>query len=629
MLPVEQPFKVYTGRDGKPLCNGRIYFGVANQNPIAAPVTVYWDAAGTQLAAQPLSTENGYICRAGAPANVFVTGSYSELVQDSKRRQVFYARTSDDFSIASAVQSFIANLSSTTNAVYGSGQIGATAALDYLANTIGASVFDGAVNVMWFLSQAERLDVKAYTYSFDLTAKINLAKTFAGNRPLYMPAGGWSFTTLDFKGNTGGIIGDGVNVTILKCRSAVPRALDFNDVTDANPRAGILKGFTLEGDGVALGIGIDKRYRHQFWMENLYVRGFSGAGGVGIKQLDTYCCNERNIRTAANGTGRWLVGSNHASTHTGSTSDTNTVCNLLIQTNGTPNDGNDALVFTSFVTQTSVGAGTGIDITCSSAEFNGCYAGENNATREAITLRGGVVRFNGGALFTGFSATSYGITPLGGKATFHGVNINGQTMGGIDKLIGGATLGKVAFYDVDGSLIVSGNPVVDGDPLDYGPQGTVYCTRLGKNFTTYVAAATSSTALVGSNGRSVTCLTAPGPNAFVGMSAPLLNSANWRDGESLSLILVYSSNTPIEVRVSGAVGAGAPSSAIGTPPSTGGAIKTYMKFDFVAAATAWTLLEIYKFSGAPGDTFTIYECFLADSRTLNKQTAQFGNLYKC
>ncbi|MES2346305.1 MAG: right-handed parallel beta-helix repeat-containing protein [Pseudomonadota bacterium] len=112
MLPVEQPFKIYTGRDGQPLQNGYIYFGIANQNPLTAPVTVYWDAAGTQPALQPLRTENGYIVRAGTPANVFVSGTYSEIVQDSRQRQVFYARTSDEFSTFAAVISFAISLAS-------------------------------------------------------------------------------------------------------------------------------------------------------------------------------------------------------------------------------------------------------------------------------------------------------------------------------------------------------------------------------------------------------------------------------------------------------------------------------------------------------------------------------------
>jgi hypothetical protein len=97
MIPVEAPFKPYTGLDGKPLNNGYVYFGAADQNPITSPVTVYWDVNGTIPANQPLRTVNGYVVRSGTPANVFITGSYSELIQDAKKRQVCYARNSDDF----------------------------------------------------------------------------------------------------------------------------------------------------------------------------------------------------------------------------------------------------------------------------------------------------------------------------------------------------------------------------------------------------------------------------------------------------------------------------------------------------------------------------------------------------
>ena len=76
MLPVEAPFKTYTGLDGKPLNNGYVYFGAANENPIVSPITVYWDVAGSIPAAQPLRTVNGYIMRAGTPANVFCDTDY-------------------------------------------------------------------------------------------------------------------------------------------------------------------------------------------------------------------------------------------------------------------------------------------------------------------------------------------------------------------------------------------------------------------------------------------------------------------------------------------------------------------------------------------------------------------------
>lgn len=110
MLPVESPFKAYTDLDGLPLNGGFIYIGAPNDNPVTAPRSVYWDAAGTLPASQPLRTENGYIVRAGAPANIFIDGAYSELVLDKKGHQVAYGRTSDEFGINTRAGTILADI---------------------------------------------------------------------------------------------------------------------------------------------------------------------------------------------------------------------------------------------------------------------------------------------------------------------------------------------------------------------------------------------------------------------------------------------------------------------------------------------------------------------------------------
>jgi len=192
MLPVEQPVKTYTGLDGKPLDGGYIYFGLPNQNPITAPVTVYWDSAGTQPAAQPLRTVNGYIVRNGTPANVFFSGSYSELVQDSAGRQVFFARTSDDFSIASFINNFIINLASSV----GSSLIGfIQSAIGSVTRTVQDKLRD-EVSVFDFMTSAQIADVQARTYALDLTAPIQAARDhIALNRKkLIFPPGGYKYS---------------------------------------------------------------------------------------------------------------------------------------------------------------------------------------------------------------------------------------------------------------------------------------------------------------------------------------------------------------------------------------------------------------------------------------------------
>lgn len=142
MLPVEQPFKTYTGLDGKPLNNGSVYFGVAGQDPIAHPVTVYWDAAGTLPVSQPARTVNGYIVNdANAPANVFCGVVYSEAVYDSKGRQVFYAQTSAEFSVATIADQLIKQaidilyfgVKNPCSPTYAGGAVGDGVANDYAA----------------------------------------------------------------------------------------------------------------------------------------------------------------------------------------------------------------------------------------------------------------------------------------------------------------------------------------------------------------------------------------------------------------------------------------------------------------------------------------------------------------
>ena len=89
-LSIQVPFPVFQDRDGQPLENGYVWIGVANLNPQTNPVVAYYDAALTIPAPQPLRTLNGYVSRAGTPAQIYVDGvNFSILVQDSKGTMVY------------------------------------------------------------------------------------------------------------------------------------------------------------------------------------------------------------------------------------------------------------------------------------------------------------------------------------------------------------------------------------------------------------------------------------------------------------------------------------------------------------------------------------------------------------
>jgi hypothetical protein len=89
-LSIQVPFPVFQDRDGQPLDNGYVWIGEPSLNAQTNPVVVYFDAALTIQAAQPLRTLNGYIYRSGSPAQVYVDGvNFSILVQDSKGSLVY------------------------------------------------------------------------------------------------------------------------------------------------------------------------------------------------------------------------------------------------------------------------------------------------------------------------------------------------------------------------------------------------------------------------------------------------------------------------------------------------------------------------------------------------------------
>ena len=85
MITIQTPYVQFTELDGSPLDDGAVYIGTAGLNPQTNPITVYWDNAGTQPAAQPLTTRSGVIARNGAPARVYISASsYSLMVRDKR-----------------------------------------------------------------------------------------------------------------------------------------------------------------------------------------------------------------------------------------------------------------------------------------------------------------------------------------------------------------------------------------------------------------------------------------------------------------------------------------------------------------------------------------------------------------
>ncbi len=88
-ISIQPSYPIFNDIDGQPLESGYIWIGVTNLDPQTNPVTVYWDAALTILAPQPIRTISGYPSRNGSPGRLYVNGDYSIRVIDRKGGLVY------------------------------------------------------------------------------------------------------------------------------------------------------------------------------------------------------------------------------------------------------------------------------------------------------------------------------------------------------------------------------------------------------------------------------------------------------------------------------------------------------------------------------------------------------------
>lgn len=140
MLATDAPFSQYFDLDGRPLDAGFLHFGQVDQNPETNPVTVYWDAALTQPAAQPVRTLNGFPIRAGSIGFLYAADNYSLTIRNRIGSLVLYAPSSLNFNVSSQVQAVRTDLLSTADALKNAGMVGLNATLNYAVATLGRHV---------------------------------------------------------------------------------------------------------------------------------------------------------------------------------------------------------------------------------------------------------------------------------------------------------------------------------------------------------------------------------------------------------------------------------------------------------------------------------------------------------
>ena len=90
-LSIQPTYPIFTDIDGQPLEDGFVWVGQANLDPQVNQISVFWDAALTIQAAQPIRTLGGYPSNSGTPARLYVNSDYSIRVMDKNGSVVYSA----------------------------------------------------------------------------------------------------------------------------------------------------------------------------------------------------------------------------------------------------------------------------------------------------------------------------------------------------------------------------------------------------------------------------------------------------------------------------------------------------------------------------------------------------------
>lgn len=192
-LSIQPTYPIFTDADGQPLEDGYIWIGTANLDPQGNPINVYWDAALTQLAGQPIRTLAGYPINSGTPARLYVNSDYSIRVMNKNGSTVYSAPSATERYSAVVVEVDASQVTFTQNGV------GA------VQRTVEQKLNE-SVSVLDF--GADKTGVS------DAAAAIQLALNSGAKRVL-MPAGTYKIlSTLTIPDNVS-LEGDGIGATVL------------------------------------------------------------------------------------------------------------------------------------------------------------------------------------------------------------------------------------------------------------------------------------------------------------------------------------------------------------------------------------------------------------------------------
>lgn len=231
-LSIQPTYPIFTDIDGQPLEDGYIWIGVANLAPIGNPINVYWDAALTIPAVQPIRTRGGYPMNSGTPARVYVNSDYSIQVQNKNGSVVYSA--------PAATERY--------------GNIITLANLDFVQSGAGAVTRTALAKIRETVSVWDFIPVGTNTATADCQPYFQ-ACIDAGHRSIYVPAGNYRIGSTITAPSGTWLQGDGAGVTTLTGDANVNVLLFQDAIVNDYTSAGISRiKITGSGNGVLLTI---------------------------------------------------------------------------------------------------------------------------------------------------------------------------------------------------------------------------------------------------------------------------------------------------------------------------------------------------------------------------------------
>ena len=492
-----------------------------------------------------------------------------------------------------------------------------------VVGTVATTVEDAlrdSVSLFRFMTETEITAVKTNTWTVvaDVTAALQNAINHGGY--VFAPRGTYLHGTLDFKGKSIILLGEGEDKTIFKANTASVM-FDMQDAVDKPLLPLAIRNVKLDGAGIATA-GIKTRYRHKTDFSNITIINVNGDC---LNEIDSWNNRRTDLTLYDSVNGLVLQGANHDSAYNGLSVSRNSQYQIKIMGGGTVPDGTTALSFNQCDVEYATGDGIYVN-SKGLVRFNDCYIGEE-ISGKVFDIASGTVIVSGGYAMIGTNTTSYLGYLDGGKLFFNNVNISGGANASVSNMFFSVG-GRAYVNDSPCRLATSGAQVMSGDTLDYGKTFECFAPKLGRQYTGFCLNGTF-TSTTSDNELTVTCDTSTGSPTILEVHANV--TPNWMSGAPGALVIVYKSTKDCSVRLtSGTIGVVPAINIDGTLPATA-TPKTAVFYNWTYTNGVYpTMLEIFQNSTTPGDSLTVSEVFLTDSKhTKLDNSYTFYNLAKC